>query len=774
MPAFQGFRQAENSILREMPKDETGKQTARGGNAAGTLSCCLDKMRHFPSGKRKPMKATGKTMQGGMPLKSAAAGVAGCMLLALGLRCHGLDDIAANLDELNLLCFLGTNSLRTFLTAVHYPNPESVPLYFVLMYFSRHVLTDSLAGLRFINVLISLTAIPLLYGLTARIFNRRAGLAAAFFLALSPLQLWHGQTTRFYVLVVPLILLSGYAVYRALESGNSRWLKTALFANAALVWTHLFTMIPIVLELVFVVFANRRPNGLRWRGVAIWLVLHVLVMLSPMPWMQIAGHRIPAAEINQEHQPPSFEEYVYDLAGDDAVEKNRDIDIAYFPEIAGVPGLREQVRQWHPVMDQVLTGVFLAVILAGSLVFLAACWQVFLQRRQDEAALRRFQGVGILLLIGVLPVTAHFVLSHVWRPCIQPRFTLYSAPALYALAGGCIGVLRFAWIRRAAIAVMAALFVYQLVIILPAAATRTDWVSAVRYIRPRIGPDEPLFSRVVPHVRGPLDWFRYHWGRDYERSYTVYALEAIAQKTERLFYGSENPPETAWAAINHENDARPFDEGFELALRSRGLAFERRIFPGCRNVYVYRITSDPATRRETPVHTPTRVDYAAYIAEMGIMNHVPPEDADRMEEALRRTTEYYLPWHGLLLPLALSDESYTLAYALAEDFFDRHGQNPMISIYMAFAEQGRGNPAAALRHARIVTADPDPWLEEYRPLLPYYKAFFEEGPEAARPILEDIDPEGMFTWQFYRQAAGMAPRFGACLRNAPAGEAVQD
>ena len=43
-------------------------------------------------------------------------------LVAFGLRTCRLDDIAANLDEFNVLGYLGARGFRSFLTLVRYPN----------------------------------------------------------------------------------------------------------------------------------------------------------------------------------------------------------------------------------------------------------------------------------------------------------------------------------------------------------------------------------------------------------------------------------------------------------------------------------------------------------------------------------------------------------------------------------------------------------------------------------------------------------------------------
>ncbi|HOZ49819.1 MAG TPA: glycosyltransferase family 39 protein [Candidatus Hydrogenedentes bacterium] len=674
-------------------------------------------------------------------------------LVAFGLRTCRLDDIAANLDEFNVLGYLGARGFRSFLTLVRYPNPESVPLYFILLYLAKHLLGLSLLGLRVVSVVISLTAIPLLYAFTARVYSRRAGLIAALFLALSPAQLWHAQTTRFYVLVVPLTLLSAYALLRASSGDSRRWWLAHVAANAALMWTHVFSVFFIAAELLFIA----RHTWRRWRIPLLWCIVHAAVVVSPVPWLIVAWDRIPAPEENLEHQVPSLTEFVADLLADDAVLANRDFDMDYAPEWPRFPKLREKVRDIHAPFDFALMACFLASVV----------WAAVRQILSRGSGSRK--GEDLLLIYGLVPVTELFVFSILWRPCIEPRFTLYSSLGLYAVAGGMIAAIRWKAVGRPLVAVVVALLGYQLAVMIPTSATRTDWVAAARHIRANAKPNDYVLSRDMPNVRATLDWFRYHMGKTELRLYTCHSLQALCQNADALLadstaLGEAAPaPDAVWAAINIEWCDSPYEEGFEPALESRGLAFESWTFPGQRDVFVYRIRRAPERTGSAtaPLDVPSRVDYNAFLDELELGPFLPSGREDDAKRCLRRMAEGSFPWYSFLCPLALDDGCPELAEALARKAVDLCPQWWLAHAWLATAldqlgraDEARDTMARSLEMGHM-------WRDEHRPLMPIWGlVYVQRDDEAARAALLELDPELQFAHQFLRERLGLTPPVG--------------
>ncbi len=142
-------------------------------------------------------------------------------------------------------------------------------------------------------VIPALLAIPLLYVLGRRLFNRRVGLVAAFLFAWHPLTVRYAQELRYYPLFTFLALLNLYLLLDAIE-GKRGWWPYFLSAGVAL-GVHSFSPLLFAAEwiglLLWAAAGKRWPRYLSflhgrrqrlWRGflLTVVLVLVVVVMLA--------------------------------------------------------------------------------------------------------------------------------------------------------------------------------------------------------------------------------------------------------------------------------------------------------------------------------------------------------------------------------------------------------------------------------------------------------------------------------------------------------------
>ena len=210
-----------------------------------------------------------------------------------------------------------TDATRQVVTFDNHP-----PLYFLLLHFVVKLAGQSEFALRFPSLAFSVLTVPLLYTVGKHLFDRRVGLLAALFGAISPLYLWYSHEARMYTMLTFLGLLSFYALLRILTSGVKR--KTSnvqypisnlqsptsnlqlttiyIVSSVAMLATHYLGFLILLAELV--VFLSLIRNA-KWRRVAI-PVLGVLLVALPilyygfsiLPKGEMAGFRfIPLTEL---------------------------------------------------------------------------------------------------------------------------------------------------------------------------------------------------------------------------------------------------------------------------------------------------------------------------------------------------------------------------------------------------------------------------------------------------------------------------------------------
>ena len=225
-----------------------------------------------------------------------------------------------------------TDATRQVITFDNHP-----PLYFLLLHFVVKLAGQSEFALRFLSLAFSVLTVPLLYAVGKYLFDRRVGLVAALFGAISPLYLWYSHEARMYTMLTFLGLLSFYSLLRILtpisniqhpisntQSRISNLQPTIIYvlSSAAMLATHYLSSLILLAELVvslsFVWNVRRRPEpcperrsayGRRaaegWQRVAI-PVLGVLLIAMPilyygfsiLPKGEMAGFRfIPLLEL---------------------------------------------------------------------------------------------------------------------------------------------------------------------------------------------------------------------------------------------------------------------------------------------------------------------------------------------------------------------------------------------------------------------------------------------------------------------------------------------
>ncbi|MGI8803898.1 MAG: glycosyltransferase family 39 protein [Solirubrobacteraceae bacterium] len=151
------------------------------------------------------------------------------------------------------------------------PDAESTPpLYYLLAWLWTRLFGTGEVGLRSLSAVFGTLTIAVVYAAGARLFGRRAGLAAAALAAFSPLLIWYSQEARAYALLVALAAAGLWALAAALEPGSGR--------RAPLVWavvcalaltTHYFAVFVVVPQAVWLLRARGRAAAPAVAGVVL-------------------------------------------------------------------------------------------------------------------------------------------------------------------------------------------------------------------------------------------------------------------------------------------------------------------------------------------------------------------------------------------------------------------------------------------------------------------------------------------------------------------------
>jgi hypothetical protein len=132
------------------------------------------------------------------------------------------------------------------------------PLYYFLLHLWTMVFGSSPIALRLLSVLIGAATVPLLYVTGKQLFGQKAGILAAFLLAISPFHIFYSQEVRMYGLVTLLGLAAFYFTVRW-ESGNweigklGNWVGYVGVAAAALYTEYYAAFLLLALNLAMLV-----------------------------------------------------------------------------------------------------------------------------------------------------------------------------------------------------------------------------------------------------------------------------------------------------------------------------------------------------------------------------------------------------------------------------------------------------------------------------------------------------------------------------------------
>jgi mannosyltransferase len=199
--------------------------------------------------------------------------------LAFAVRLHRLDAQSLWFDE-SLSALFASQSFALSIRAMLEEGLHHSPLYYILLRpFAAFGFSEF--SLRFLSAALGVLAVPLLVQLGRLTVGSKAGLLAAFMLAINPFHVWYSQEARMYTLLVVASIGAMFFLARNLQSAKLwNWLGLAFFISIGINTHHFAFFIPLI-QFVFIVLSLRR----NYRLLRPWVGAQLIAGLSLTPWI---------------------------------------------------------------------------------------------------------------------------------------------------------------------------------------------------------------------------------------------------------------------------------------------------------------------------------------------------------------------------------------------------------------------------------------------------------------------------------------------------------
>ncbi len=445
----------------------------------------------------------------------------------------------------------------------------------------------SIAVLRLLPISVSLMGIPVAYALGFAAGGRFTACVAALLLAISPQQVWYAQELKPYAPLAVLACVSFYSLLRASQDNRLRWWALNLVANALTLWMYAMGGLIFVVQGLFLLLFSRCS----WKTMTVWCAAQCCVIA---PW---AFWALQTPFVHSFREDPSLTRFFRVAFLDDVVAMHQDLVPAWKtnkPE--ALSGFMQRLLPFRRVLDGMLSAILLLVALHG----LLAAFRLFARRFQsalNPEDRRSLEVRGLLLLIAIVPAAVLGMLEWILRmPFLGSMYVMYDAVGLYVLLGLAIRALPNAKLRGCALAVLAALYAYQLALLLPD-VTRTNYRDAAARIQAEGDPDDLCmnYQWLVPD-----DCLGIYLGEAFENRRCMNTFQGACDLAYEYFKAL--PPErrterAAWFAaplylfqlMDVEADTVA---ALRNGLRERGLTSEPILFPGHWNLCLFKISAD--------------------------------------------------------------------------------------------------------------------------------------------------------------------------------------
>ncbi len=488
------------------------------------------------------------------------------LLAAVTIRCYRISDESIWGDEAASVQYQDSPNLADFIAKERSGDPAMVPFYFSLEYVCLKWAPNPVLSCRYMSIFFGVLSILVLYALARRIYGPTAALIAAACAAMAIQQVYYSQEIRMYALYVLMGTASVYAFHRILREEGIGWWPVYAVVNGLLVWTHLYGVLIVVIEGVFLAVAKRREPRMSLS----WLAIHGPLLFSVGMWVATIDPVL--VEANLSWIPAPMSDHTFQFIKDSMLamaDQEKTVAVVAV-DAPPTPAPSQPIDVDFGFAVKVAIGV-----LCTSLV----CWCAALGlrgRRDAEGAPLRTDTL-LVLAWALAPTVILVILTLVWRPTFVPRYVLPSFLAVYVLVGGAVVSFRSARIKVALACLVIGLYAYD------------NFASGV--------PHRPNMRDAIGVVNaGPLHdgdkVFVRPSGYDVPASmYADFPADRITGFGDCVLLADATADAVkaghrCWLVVG---DAMGMPPDMAPLLEFRGLTFEVHEFPGIFPVFVYRV-----------------------------------------------------------------------------------------------------------------------------------------------------------------------------------------
>jgi mannosyltransferase len=488
--------------------------------------------------------------------------------LAAALRLHQLSSKSFWIDEGASVSF-ATMPWRPFLETL-WSYQGNMTLYYLLLRGWIHF-GDSEFAVRSLSVLFGVLAIPAIYLLGKRLFDRPTGLIAAALLSVHSLHIQWSQEARAYSLLTLLLVVSAYLLVCAMESREERstgyWIAFAVTAALSL-YAHIFAV--FVLTAFALSMAFPEPYRVRTRTV-VMVALLFEHLIAPMALFVLLQHG--GSQLAWLHRPAlsDISEFLLLLTGEGGI-----FLVVIYLSLAGV-ALLYPAGGNEPDSDS--------------------------DSEKEKVKEKEKWGLRLLLLWLILPPLLTLAASPI-KPLFSPRYMILCVPALVLLASA--GVTRLhnlpasrRWAGTASLVLLMTLSGWgSYEYFANSAAENTDWRSAVNYILENQQPGDGVVI-----YRSHALCYLYYVGRAENQHKVATAPDVVYPPDPRRPVSPDEISsdtvgrQRVWLLL-HDEEEKP-DELATVESTLAGERFqpqEKRVFPGNIPITVVRYDRAPSQK----------------------------------------------------------------------------------------------------------------------------------------------------------------------------------
>jgi uncharacterized membrane protein len=166
------------------------------------------------------------------------------------------------------------------------------PLHHLSLWLTVRTFGDSEFALRLPSLIAGTLVIPAIYELGRELYDRRTGLIAAAFIAVSPLLVWYSQEVRMYAFVTLFGVLALLTQLRVIRNASMLNWAAYVLTTLALLWSHYFGLLLIgVQQVIFVVVLIQRwRSGAPVRALGLGFAFSAAVLVMQLVPLVVFAH----------------------------------------------------------------------------------------------------------------------------------------------------------------------------------------------------------------------------------------------------------------------------------------------------------------------------------------------------------------------------------------------------------------------------------------------------------------------------------------------------